>query len=79
MGNSLKLNEKRFKKLNGSLECYMIGPHAFFHEVSSFIYIYIYRLDIRTILYFPRTIKNELFEKLYLEKKKKSGKNRNEP
>ena len=79
MGISLKLNEEKFKKLNGSLECHMIGPHVFLHEVSTFIYIYIYIywLDIRTILYFPRTIKNELFEKLHLGKKK--WKNRNKP
>ena len=78
MGNSLELNEKRFKKLIGSLECHMTRPHAFLYEISTFIYIYIYWLDIRTILYFPRTIKNELFEKLY-PRKKKSGKNRNKP
>ena len=42
MGISLKLNEEKFKKLNGSLECHMIGPHVFLHEVSTYIYIYIY-------------------------------------
>ena len=37
-----KLNEKRLKRLNAKLECHMVGPHALSHEVSAFIYIYIY-------------------------------------
>ena len=31
-----------FKKLNESLERHIAGPHAFLHEVFTFIYIYIY-------------------------------------
>ena len=34
------LMEKGKKKLNAILECYVIRPHAFSHEVSTFIYIY---------------------------------------
>ena len=33
--------KKRLKRLNGSLEWHMVGPHAFPHEASAFIYIYI--------------------------------------
>ena len=29
------------KILNATLECHVAGPHAFSHEVSAFIYIYI--------------------------------------
>ena len=35
-----------FKKLNESLERHIAGPHAFLHEVFTFIYIYIYILII---------------------------------
>ena len=28
--------------LNAKLECHLVGPHALSHEVSAFIYIYIY-------------------------------------
>ena len=38
-----KFNEKGKKNLNAKLECHLAGPHALLpHEVSSFIYIYIY-------------------------------------
>ena len=37
-----KVNEKKLKKLNAILERYMARAHALPHEVSAFIYIYIY-------------------------------------
>ena len=37
-----KLNEKRLKRLNGSLEHHMAGAHVLPHKVSTYIYIYIY-------------------------------------
>ena len=36
------LMEKGKKKLNTILECHVTGPHAFSHEVCTFLYIYIY-------------------------------------
>ena len=42
--NKKKLNERGRKRPNAKLECYLARPHALLHEVSAFIYIYIYIL-----------------------------------
>ena len=36
------MKEVKKKKLNAKLEHHMTRPHTFSHEVSAFIYIYIY-------------------------------------
>ena len=37
-----KVNEKRLNRLNVRLERYVARSHALLHEISTFIYIYIY-------------------------------------
>ena len=32
--------KKKLKRLNGSLECDIVGSHAFLHEVSAFTLLY---------------------------------------
>ena len=37
-----KPNERGKKILNAKLECHLTEPHTLSHEVSAYIYIYIY-------------------------------------
>ena len=37
------------KMINAKLECHLIGPHALSHEVSVYIYIYIWSVWIELI------------------------------
>ena len=37
---NLMEKKKNLKRLNGSLECDIVGSHAFLHEVSAFTLLY---------------------------------------
>ena len=62
--------KKRLKRLNGSLEWHMVGPHAFPHEVSAFIYIY-WLIDwLILLMYALRNMLVKNFKKFIMKKEK---------
>ena len=62
------MKEVKKKRLNAKLERHLIGSHALLHEVSAFIYIYIYILIINELYELFCVIKPEELQilKIYL-------------